>query len=144
MHSSTCPNLTGGFGLQKRFQMRIFPCNTIPAQQNFPRMNWKCLHSVSGGKWLTEGKWMWAVASWALPPPMMKRVGPLCRSRYHRECSSIEDVMQAIRVLGVAWFNARLLFSYAGIRDCSLRCQGWLALGGWLGFSSTGMLINGR
>lgn len=40
------------------------------------------------------------------------------------ECSSIEDVMQAIRVLGVAWFNARLLFGYAGIRDCSLRCQG--------------------
>lgn len=92
-------------------------------------------HSVWNGRWFTKDKWMCVVASWSLPPPMMKRAGPLCRSQYHVEYSSMEDMMQAIRVLGVAWFNARLLFAYAGIRDCFLQCQGWLALGGgWLGF----------
>lgn len=136
MHLSTCLNLSCRVSLHECLQSE--PCHaTISAQQNSP----KCcttgydLKSVWDGSWLTEDKWMQVVVFWPLPPSTMKRAGPLCKSRYHGECSSMEDVMQVIRVLGVAWFNARLLFAYAGIRDCFLRCQGWLALGGgWLGF----------
>lgn len=133
MHSSTCPNLTRRF-----LRSKIKPSHaTIPAQQNSPQM-WHnrvklplCLrwHVTQRGQVNVSGPIL------GLPPPLMKRAEPLCRSRYHWECSSMEDVMQAIRVQGVAWFNARLLFAYAGIRDYSLRCQGWLAVGGgWLGF----------
>lgn len=105
---------------------------TIPTRQKFPQLLHYRVKLPFYLRWqVTQG--MWVVASWALPPQRMKRAGPLGRSRYHGECSSMEAAMQAIRVLGVAWFNARL-FAYAGIRDCSLRCQGWLAFsGGWLG-----------